>query len=115
MARGDFIHRVRFEKPGQPIPDGDGGYTIGYASIADLWYAAIRPASARDFEYEAAGTISANATHIIDADFHPGVDIHSRVVKLDDGRIFDVAGIANYDERDVGMSLFCQEQLNPDQ
>jgi head-tail adaptor len=107
MARGTYIHRVRFDNPGQPIPDGDGGYTIGYAPIAPLWYAAIRPATVRDFEFAAAGTISGNATHIIEADFHPGVSIKSRVVKLDDGQIFEVAGVANYDERDVSMSLYC--------
>jgi len=112
MGRGDYVHRIRFENPGQPIADGDGGYTVGYAPIVDLWYASIRPASARDFEVQAAGTITATATHIIEADFHPGVNIHTRVVKLSDGRLFDVAGIANDDERDVTMALFCQEQID---
>jgi len=110
--RGSRIHRVRFENPGLPVPDGDGGYTVGYTPLEpQVWYASIRPASARDFENATAGTVSATATHIIETDYHAGVDIKTRVVKLDDGRTFDVAGLANYEERDVTMALFVQEQL----
>ena len=43
------------------------------------------PATVRDLERQTAGT-SATATHIIIADYHRGVTIQSRVVKLDDGR-----------------------------
>jgi head-tail adaptor len=112
MARGDYIHRIRFEQPGQPIPDGDGGYTQGWTPLEpQTWFASIRPATARDLEIETAGTITASATHIIESDFHPGVTIHTRVVKLDNGRIFQVAGLANHADRDVTMSLFCQETL----
>jgi head-tail adaptor len=111
MARGDLIHRVRFDNPGLPIADGSGGYTLGYAPVVDLWYAAIRPATARDFEYDTAGTISATATHIIEADFHPAVNVHTRVVRLDNGRVFEVAGLATDNDRDVTMSLYCQEQV----
>lgn len=112
MARGTYIHRVRFDNPEQPIADGDGGYTVGYAPVVDLWYASIRPATARDFEMQTAGTITATATHIIEADFHPAVNTKTRVVRLDNGRVFEVAGVSNDDDSDVTMSLYCLEQVS---
>jgi len=112
MARGDYFHRVRFENPGPPVPDGDGGYTQGWNPInPPVWKAMITPATARDLERQTAGGVTATATHIILADYHSGVGIQSRVIKLDDGRVFTVAGLANRAERDVTMALFCQEQL----
>jgi len=111
MSRSDYIHRVRFENPGEPVPDGDGGYTVAYTTFQSVWFAAIRPMTAKDFESETSGTITANASHVIQADYHPGVNIKSRVVKLDDGRTFDVAGLANHDERDITMSLYCLETI----
>jgi len=112
MARGDYQHRVRFENPGPPVPDGDGGYTQSWTPIDPLeWFASVRPATARDLETAVAGTVGATATHIVTADYHAGVTIKSRVVKLDDGRLFTVTGLQNPDERDVTMILSCQEQL----
>ena len=112
MPRGKYIHLVRFEIPGAPIPDGDGGYTQGWTPLQpEPWYVSIRPATARDLENETAGTITASATHVIEGDYHLGISIKARVVRLDNGRIFQVAGIANHDDRNVTMSLFCQETL----
>jgi head-tail adaptor len=112
MPRGAYQHRVRFENPGVPVPDGDGGYTQGYTPLdPPEWFAAILPATVRDLERQTAGTVTAAATHIIVADYHGGVSIQTRVVKLDDNRVFAVTGLANRAERDVTMALFCQEQL----
>jgi head-tail adaptor len=112
MRRGLLEHLVRFENPGPPVPDGDGGHTQGWEPLdPPEWYASIRPATVRDLERQTAGSITAVATHIVLADYHPGVTIASRVVKLDDGRTFAVTGLANQAERDATMALFCQEQL----
>jgi len=112
MPRGAYQHRVRFDAPGLPVPDGDGGYTQGFTPLdPPEWFASIRPATARDLEQVAGGTVVGTATHIVECDYHGGVTVLSRVVKLDELRMFTVDGVRNHDERDVTMSLFCREQL----
>jgi head-tail adaptor len=110
MTRGEYRHVVRFELPGVPVPDGDGGYTQGWTPIAPgTWHVSIRPASARDLENETAGTIAAIASHIVTGDYLAGITTQARMVKLDDGRIFQVQGKSNVDERNETMILACIE------
>jgi len=56
---GALNHRVTLETPVE-IPDGAGGVTRGYATVATLW-AAVTPVSARG-DVEAA-SLAANVTH----------------------------------------------------
>jgi len=114
MGRGKRQHRVRYDNPGVPVPDGDGGYTHGWEPIypaIPYFDVEILPATVRDLERQTAGTITAAASHIVVGDYFAGVTIQSRVVRLVDGVVFHVTGLANRGERDVTMALFCQEQL----
>lgn len=113
MVRGAYRHRVRFENPGPPVPDPDGGFTQTWTPIEPSpWHVSIIPATARDLERETAGTVLSIASHIVTGDYHHAVSTQSRMVKLDDGRIFQVNGVQNVDERDITMELFVTEILN---
>jgi head-tail adaptor len=113
-TRGERIHRVRFEQPGVPVPDGSGGYTHAWTPINPYpWFVAIRPATARDLETATPGTTAAAASHIVTGDYHAGVKTTSRMVRLRDNRIFQVDGKNNDDERDRTMTLFATELLDP--
>ena len=110
---GERIHRVRFENPGAPAPDGDGGYTTTWAVVQpEPWKVAIRPATARDFQTLTAGTVSSSSSHIATGAYHPGLSTHTRMIRVRDGRQFQIDGVNNDDERDVTMTLFCTELLD---
>lgn len=113
---GELIHRVRFEKPGGYVPDGDGGYAPTWEQIGpDVpWFVKIRPATVRDLESETAGTVSAQASHIVTGKWLAGITPTSRMVRVRDNRIFQINGVANDDERDETMTIFCTELLDPD-
>jgi SPP1 family predicted phage head-tail adaptor len=107
---GSDRHLVTFENPGIATPDPDGGYTEAWTPTTPAtWYVSIRPASARDLERTTAGTVTATATHIVHGRYHPQVTTKTRM--LFEGRIFHVNGVANLEERDREMQLFCEEQL----
>lgn len=112
MARGDYRHRVRFEAPGEAVPDGEGGFSESWTTIGPSeWDVAIRPATARDLESAAAGTVVASASHIVTGDYLPGLTTSARMVRLEDNRTFQIMGIANREERNRTMDVFCEERL----
>jgi head-tail adaptor len=112
-TRGGLWHVVTFENPGTPTPDPDGGYTEEWTPITppDGWRVSIRPATVRDLERTTAGTVTAQATHIVQGDYHPGVTTKTRMKKFD-GTTFQIAGVTSVDDRDREMELFCVEQLD---
>ena len=110
MPRGAYRHIVTFEAPGVLVPDGDGGYTQGWGPLdPPTWYVAIRPATARDLENSTAGTVTTTASHIVIGDYRPDVTTTTRLIH--EGRQFEITGIANLEERDRTMHLFCEELL----
>ena len=109
-TRAEYVHRVRFDSPGPPTPDGDGGWTQPWIPLTPAeWRVAIRSATARDLENAVAGTVSATATHIVTGDYHPGVTVKTRLTKLVDNRIFLVTGVQNVNEENETMVLVCDE------
>ena len=108
---GDHRHFVRFENPGDPQPDGDGGFTEGWTPADPAtWYVSIKPATARDLENVTAGTVIATATHIVRGRCHPGITTETRMIF--EGRTFAITNVSNIEERDQEMQLICEERLN---
>jgi head-tail adaptor len=114
-ADGQRLHRVRFQDPGEAIPDGMGGFTEGWADLAPPeMFARIVPASPTDIERVGAGTVTASATHLLTAPFHKDVTTKTRVLWTDFiGRAheFSVANVVNLDERCTTMVLVCEEKV----
>jgi SPP1 family predicted phage head-tail adaptor len=108
---GDRPHRVTFQNPGPPVPDGDGGYLQSWTDLRPpaLWMK-ITAASAAALERVAAGTVIATATHLLTGPYHPQVTTQTRC--LFDGRSFQVGNVTNREERDQEMVLVCTEQIS---
>lgn len=101
-------HLVTLENPGTPVPDGDGGFTQPWVALnpPTLWVS-IEPATAKDLERVAAGTVLSTASHIVKGLYHPGVTTQTRL--LFNGRIFNVTGVSNTEERNIELVLMCVE------
>lgn len=107
-ASGERRHRVTLDNPGASVPDGDGGYTTGWAPLTPpTMYASIAPATAASLERTAASTVIATATHVIRMPYHAGVTTQTRLTVK--GRTFNVIGRVNLDERDIELVLVCAE------
>jgi head-tail adaptor len=105
---GDFRHLVTFQGPGTPVPDGDGGWTTAWTDLTPAtWHVSIEPATARDLERVAAGTVMSTASHIVKGRHHPGVNTQTRM--LFESRTFSITGVANLEERDIWMQLTAVE------
>lgn len=120
MDIGSLRHKVLLQNPGAPVPDGDGGYTpAGWANLEPaLWNCSINPATVRDLERVAAGTVISSATHIFKGRFHPQVTTKTRITKgprnvdgtLPTGsREFSVTGVQNLEERNIELWLTAVE------
>jgi SPP1 family predicted phage head-tail adaptor len=110
IATGRRDKRVRLENPGAAVPDGEGGYTEGWAPLAPAEvFAHINPASARDLERFAAGTVIATASHVIEMLYHPGVTIKTRITY--GTRQFSVTSVRNPDEANRELVIVAEELL----
>jgi head-tail adaptor len=108
MARGEYRHAVRFQNPGPPVPDGDGGFTQSWIDLVPpTWRVSIKPATARDLERVAGGSVISSASHIVRGDFHPDVSTLTRIVF--DGRVLAITGKQNPDERNITMEIIAVE------
>jgi head-tail adaptor len=101
-------HRVTLQNPGPPVPDGDGGFTQSWIDLVPPALSVeIKPATAADLERVAAGTVLSTATSVITGPFHPQITTKSRL--LFNGRVFNVVGDQNIEERNGEMVLVCVE------
>lgn len=108
MPIGSYRHRVTVEGPGDPVPDGDGGYTEGYGPLdPGTWDCSIAPATTKDLEQVAGGTVISQATHIVKGRYHRGLTTRARLVFK--GRVLNVVHVANREERDIESILICAE------
>lgn len=108
MTIGARLHLVLFQNPGAPVPDGDGGFTQTWTDLSPAtWHVSIEPATARDLERVAAGTVLSTATHIVKGRYHPTVTTATRMIY--GGRTFSITGKANLEERDIFMELIAVE------
>lgn len=109
---GSLRHRVTVQNPSGHVPDGDGGYTEGWADAdPPALDVSITPATARDLERMTASTSLATATHVIRGRWHPGITTASRL--LFKGRVFAVIYVGNPEERDREIVIVAAEVLTP--
>jgi SPP1 family predicted phage head-tail adaptor len=107
-AIGTFRHVVTLDAPGDPVPDPDGGYTEAYAPLTPpTWDCAIEQASTRSLESLGAGSVIAQATHLVRGPYHAGITTQTRITFQ--GRILNVLYVANRDERGIETDLVCAE------
>ena len=93
-------HRVTLQNPGPGVPDADGGFTQSWTDLVPpAWTCEIKPATAVDLERVAAGTVLSTNTYILRGPYHAQLATSSRV--LFNGRIFNVTGVSNPEERNV--------------
>lgn len=108
---GERPHRMTWQNPGPAVPNGSGGYSQTWIDLLPPTTSVrIAPATAADLERLAAGTVLATATHIVDGPYHPQIKTSSR--GLFNGRIFNVVGVANPEERNVETICVCVEVVS---
>ncbi len=74
LVLGELRQTARLSAPGDPIPDGDGGYTETTTPLSPpRWACSIETASVRSSEKRFAATVSSLATHIFTGRYHPGI------------------------------------------
>lgn len=106
----DRPHRLRLQHPGDPVTDADGGFTQSWTDLAPAEvYGKVAPATARDLERLAAGTVISTATHLCTFPYHPQVTTATRIVF--GTRTFSVTGVSDPDERHVETICVCVELL----
>lgn len=111
MKIGTLRHLVTVQNPAAPVSDGDGSYTQTPADAEpDRVWASITPATARELERVAAGTVISTATHIVRMRFHAAVTTQSRL--LFGSRVFHVTGVANPEERSRETIALCAEVVS---
>lgn len=110
-ASGQRRHLVTLQGPGAAVPDGDGGFTHPWVTLTPATaYAAIEPATTRDLERVASGTVIATASHIVTLPYRADVTVGSRVVF--GTRAFSVVGLSDPEERHVELILVVVELLD---
>ena len=101
-------HLISLQGPGPGVPDGDGGVTQDWANLDPTHvYAEIKPATAKDLERVAAGTVIGTASHVVTFPYHPQVSLSTRI--LFGTRVFSVTGVSNPEERNVETICVCVE------
>lgn len=101
-------HWVRVLAAGPVVGDGDGAPVPAPIDRGD-WAVEIRAATTADLERYAAGTIIADATHILIGRYHPDVTPTSALDFR--GRTFHVAGVRTVQELDTETIAICREVL----
>ena len=108
MPIGDYRHVVTLDAPGPPVSDPDGGWTPTWQPLdPPRWYCSIEQPAARTLESLGAGSVVAQATHLLSGRHHPGITAQTRVTFQ--GRTLNVLWFANWEERDVLTDVVCAE------
>jgi len=109
-AVGTHRHLVTVQGPTAPVADGDGGSTVTWVNLVPpTWYCSIDPATARDLERVAAGSVISTASHIITGRYHPQITVATRIVF--ETRVFEVTGVSNPEEREIRTIVTAVELL----
>lgn len=107
-AIGTHRHLVSVTNPGTPAADGDGGFTQTWTAASPAtWHCSIEPATQRDLERVAAGTVIAEASHVLKGRYHSGVTTKSRLTFK--ARTFNVTGVSNVEERSIDLEVIAVE------
>jgi SPP1 family predicted phage head-tail adaptor len=104
MRIGRLRHQITF-KAAVDVPDGAGGVTQTWQTIATVW-GAVEPLRGR--ELFAAQQIQAEITHKITTRYHEGM--RPEMVVDFNGRIFDVGPPVNPAERNQSLEFYAVER-----
>lgn len=108
MTTDAYRHLVLLQNPGPAVPDGDGGTVPSWTDLVPpTWSCSIEPATAKDLERVAAGTVLATATQIIKGRYRADVTTQTRLIF--GGRTFSITGVANPEERRIRLELVAVE------
>jgi hypothetical protein len=117
---GRTRHKVQVFEPGEPVPDGEGGFTEGVVPLTPPeWYCSIEAATAFNVEREVANTVTATASHILRGRFHPGITTKTTITFTDGHRgglvrTFAVDSVRSLDERGESLVLSAREIVDAD-
>jgi head-tail adaptor len=104
----DRPHRMTWQNPGPAVANGDGSYTLTWTDLVPPTTSVkIAPATTATLERLAAGTVLSTASHVVSGPYHPQIKTTTR--GLFNGRIFNVIGVANPEERNVETIAICVE------
>jgi head-tail adaptor len=110
-AVGTHRHVVTVQGPGAPVPDGDGAFTTSWTNLVpSTWRCSIEPATARDLERVAGGTVISTASHIVRGNYHPQITVATRL--MFGTRAFSVVGVADPEERHIETICTAVELLD---
>ena len=113
ITSGQADKLVALENPGDPIPDGRGGFTENWTPLlpGEMW-AHIDAASQADQEQVAAGTVIGQGLFAIGMYYHAGVSLLTRIRYTDPDkgpRVFQVVSVRNPDEARRELILVAAE------
>ena len=99
---------VLVQAPGPGVPDGDGGTTQTWADLTPpTWYVSIVPATEKDLERVAAGTVLTTNMSIVTGAYRDDITTGARLIF--NSRRLNVTGVSNPDEANVQLVLVCVE------
>lgn len=108
MPAGRRVHRVTLQNPGPFSADADGNPIATWTDLSPAaWQVSIEPATERSLERITAGTVLAQASHIVSGPYRYDITTQTRV--LFNGRILNVIGVSNPDERNIETIALCSE------
>ncbi len=105
MRIGQLRKRVAIQAESS-TPDGAGGYTLGWATVATVW-ADINPVTGN--EAFVAQHLEGHITHRITLRWQSGVTITSDMRVLYGSRLFNIHAVLNNDERNQWIELLVEE------
>lgn len=105
LDAGVLRDRIIIQRLGNPVSDGEGGFTETWSTVATVW-AGIRPMRASQIvEYK---SLNVHATHLVEV--RGEVDIQETDQMLFGSRVFEVLTVENEREEGVRKWVTCKER-----
>lgn len=101
-------HQVTLQRVSGRVAAGDG-HQDTWSDYATVW-ASVVPVTASAVERQVASTLQVPVTHAVEIDYRDDVRAAHRV-KFGASRYLYVRGLQNVDERNVTLSLACEERV----
>lgn len=104
-------HRARIEtRTSTADSSNDGSFTDSWALLSPgVVSVSVEPASAGSLERFGQNVVTSSVTHVVEMPYYSGVTVNTRLTFK--GRIFNVIGVQNPEERNERLVLACVEQL----
>lgn len=104
MKVGKMRHRITFQRPTEE-KDILAGYKDDWLDVCTVW-AQISPVSGKEYLSQVRETM---VTHKIYCRYRAGITPRMRIKFKD--RIFRIVSILNWDERNEGLTIMCEEHV----